>query len=211
MKFFNLLTILLVSTNIFGQNATDYYIPDSPKNKAVLKTPETGSSRTDTKRTITYANYNGYMGYKTVYDITDTNIYEGDVTRIVKYTVAIQNNEVLLLNSTTTSMQESNKKRTFDKSTVLLKVPSAGKVEEWTSTDPTGAAVKLTAQLVMIDFLGVSKRAIKLETRIDGNEAMAMVSYFVDGVGLYKEDIEMMGLTQGYSLLDRLVIDPNLK
>lgn len=179
-----MLSVGLTSVNVMGQTLKDFYIPSqSNYNKASFYSPSQTGERTESTRVIYYIN-NG----DETWDIVDANMFQGKPTAIVTQTVKISTTEVKMIKSVSTGLFETNKKRNYEPSRILLKMPPTGQSLTWTILGEGGdKPTKYTSSWTTVIVEGVSKKAIKVVSQYTDWKAKT-ISYYAQGIGLMKTD-----------------------
>lgn len=199
------LAVCLTSLTTQAQTIKDFFVPTSPKNKATFYSPSKTGGRTDMTRTIYYVNKGSS------FDITDAKMFSGNPTAIQTKTVTFTDNEVKMTKSVSTTMMETNKQRTHNPPTVLLKMPAQGKTVTWSYTQISGDVLKCTASWTTLNVDGKELKTIKVEQEIEGFGAKT-IEYYVHGIGLYKTDMKGSdGKVQAFEKFDQLSHDPTAK
>lgn len=195
------LAVCLTSLTIKAQTIKDFFVPTSTKNKATFYTPSKSGGRTDMTRTINYVDKGSY------YDIMDAKMFSGNPTAIQTKTAIFTDNEVKMTKSVSTTMMETNKQRTHNPPTVLLKMPAAGKTVTYTYTQISGDVLKCTASWTTLNVDGKDLKTVKVEKEMEGFEAKT-IEYYVQGIGLYKTDMKGSdGKVQAFEKFDQLSYD----
>lgn len=193
----------ILTTN--AQNIKDYYIPESPKNKATFYTPSKTGGRTEMTRTIYY------VAQGSAFDITDAKMFGGKPSAIQTMTVELSTNEVKMTKSVSTTMFETNKKNTYNPARIILKMPPAGQSVTWSYVDIPGDNIKCTASWTNVTIDGTQKKAIKVVKQIEGFSAKT-IEYYVKGIGLWKTELQGSdGKSQTSDEFDNLDYDPTAK
>jgi hypothetical protein len=181
-----------------AQSVQDYFITDSPNNRANFSVP--GSSLL---RSLYYLkNDSGY----TVKDSSfmQKSLYSTDL-KVVKFTT----DEVQLVRIET---QFSSMKRNadFNPVQVLLKMPAKGQTSSWTLSILNDKNVQCTSSWTTIQYNGEQRSAIKVEKVREGISAKE-IEYYVKGIGFWKAEVLGGGSTIIKAQMDKLTLDPNIK
>ncbi len=198
------LLVVLTSITVNGQTVKDYFIPASPNNKSNFYSPNKTGGRTEMTRTIYYIKRGN------TYDITNSPMYNSKPSAIQTMTVEITTNSVIMIKSTSTTMFETNKKKSYNPTRTILKMPAAGQTINWTYIDIPGDKIKCLASWTKVNINGVKMDALKVVKQIEGFD-IKTIEYYVKGIGLWKTEMKGDGITQTSDKFDGLQYDPTVK
>jgi len=163
--------------NVVEESIKDYFIPDSPNNKANFHTPARDGGSTDMTRTIFYINKG------TTYDIMDSHMFNGQASAIQTMTVQFSANEMKMTKSVSTTILETNKKKGYNPARIIFKIPPTGQTISWTYTDIPGDNIKCTASWIMFRLDGELKKGIQVIKQYEEMTSNT-IEYYVKGIGL---------------------------
>lgn len=182
----SMLLTLVLSSQVFGQvqeNIKDYFIPVTSKNKTTLSSPEVNNDDLNMIRNIFYINKNGS------YDILTATFMNGNSTGIQTMTVQFSNTDVKMTNSISTTMFETNVKKSYNPPSLILKMPLPGQKAVWETKEISGDLQKCTATWTQVQVNGEQRKAIKVVKSFEGLSSVEN-NYYVKGVGLWKIEFE---------------------
>ena len=130
-----------------------------------------------------------YIDKGSSYDITDAKMIIGNPASIITKTLEFTNNEVKMTKSISTSLIETNKKRTHNPPVILLKMPPKGQSVKWTYTQISGAVAKCTATWTTVKVDGETNKVIRVEEEVVDGFGIT-IEYYVQGIGLWKSDFK---------------------
>lgn len=202
-----LLTIGLTAITSSGQSIKEYFIPESAYNKVSFYSPGKSGERTEMSRVIYYSIKDGN------YDLLDGNMMQGKPVSIITRTVQFTATEVKMIKSISTNIVgETNKKKNYNPSVTLLKMPPERESISWTTTEVSGDKDKCTAVWTTVSVDGVNKKAIKLTSIIIGAENWGKkISYYVKGIGLWKTELSNGSITHTDDAFDGLDYEATTK
>lgn len=181
-----------------GESVKDFYIPSqSNYNKVSFYTPDEKGGRTGMTRTIYYVSKDDGT-----YDITDSHLFQGETSSTITQTVKFTTTEVVMTQSVSTTMLETNKKQSYKSTRILLKMPATGQTTTWTVPGEEGPTI-FTSSWTTLIIDGVSKKAIKVISQLTGWESKS-VFYYVEGIGLYKTEFIENGTKTAFENFDGL-------
>ena len=187
-----------------AQSIKDYYIPAPPNNHMKYYNMSPKGERVDMNGSVYYLNKGGN------YDITKAQTMQGNVVSVVTLTVMFKASEVHMIESTPTTMMETNVKRTYSPSRVLLKMPPKGESVSWTYKDQNEESVYCKASWTTITVGGKEKEAIMLTKGFDGMKTK-LIEYYVQGIGFFKSQMKGEDTQFTYEKYDGLSHDPTVK
>jgi hypothetical protein len=182
----SILFILLLSSQILGQSQEtikDYFIPVTGKNKTTLSAPKVNNDNLNMIRNIFYIYKNGS------YDILTATFINDNTTGIQTMTVQFTNNEVKMTNSVSTTMFETNVKKSYNPPSLILKMPLSGQKAVWETKEMSDDLQKCTAVWTQVQINGEQRKAIKVIKSFEGLSSVEN-NYYVKGIGLWKIEIE---------------------
>ena len=211
MRLFYLfmVTFITSSFSIFGQSIKDFYIP-SEKNYdlASFYVPNLEGGRSGHYISIYYTKLDSLN-----YEVLERKSFLGKTIIITSKTIIITPTEVKMISSSTTNSKVTNKNHNFVPAVILLKMPKEGQASNWTIIEQDNSITTYSSTLITLTIdemdpnfqpVYVKKKAIMVIRQQSGNTTKK-VSYYVQGIGLMKEDfLNNQGLTEHFCVFDGL-------
>lgn len=179
----------------------EYFISGAGMNKTNLHMVDSRERKTNFTRTIFYQDKGGS------YDVTDARFFEGNTTAIQTNRIQFTRSEVRVLYSISTNIMETNKRRSYSPTKILLKIPAADENISWSYLDDEGEEVKCTTRWIMVNFEEESRKAIKLVSTLQRFPKIQMIEYYVKGVGLWGTEMVENGIAERQYQFDEIGFD----
>lgn len=131
----------------------------------------------------------------------------GNSTGIQTMTVQFTNNEVKMTNSVSTTMFETNVKKTYTPPSLILKMPISGQKTTWETKEISDDLQKCIATWTQVQVNGEQSKAIKVTKSFEGLSSVEN-NYYVKEIGLWKIEFEDNGLKMTQFEFISLEYDP---
>jgi hypothetical protein len=182
MKSILIVFILFLSFNsIKGQELSNYYLPSSDFNLVSFYKPDLNGNRSEFSRSIHYEKQGGN------YIITDIKKAGTNTTSQQVLTIQITSTEVLLFQSISSSMLQSNKREKYSPPGVIIKMPPKDQTTNWTYIAGPETELKCNSSWIVMNINGVEQDVLKV-VKIFETFSMERVEYYVKGIGLWRTE-----------------------
>lgn len=206
MKSFNL--ILCVATFILAQNPEnnnikDYFLPSDGNNKSVYYMPD---PKTGDKTGVSTTNW-FIKEIDGSYQVIRASFFKSSTMSIITEFINITNNEIKVFKTASTTMFETNRKKTYYPARVYLKMPKGNIKSVWEYTRTTEETDICTSEWITVNIDGQTKKAIKVKRQLKGQPDLFTTELYVKGIGLWKISVSNGNILK---ILDYQEYDPEV-
>lgn len=162
----------------------DYFIPSNGNNKSVYYStyPETGE-RTGMSEIEWFKNNSDGT-----YEVMSANFFNDQTNSILVKIIKITDDEIKIIKTTSTTMSETNRDKTYYPARVYLKTPKDKIKSTWEYTDQKEETYICSSEWAVVNIDGQNKKTIKVTRQLKDNifSKFIVSEYYVKGIGLWK-------------------------